>query len=245
MACVQGNRRATAEVVAHRGASAYAPEHTFAAYDLALRQGAEALELDVRATADGELVVIHDPTLERTALDPRAVARLTRADLAALDPALRPLPLDAVLGRYGTRTRWLVELKDPAWTWEGAVAAALDRHGLRSHAVVQSFDPAALRRLHAAAPWLALAPLWERAPASRTLAAVARYAAGVGVRHGAVDAALVMRAHAAGLAVRAWTVNAPREMARLLALGVDGVITDRPDLARAAVGPAAALARAA
>jgi len=234
-------------VIAHRGASAYAREHSFAAYDLALEQGAEVLELDVRATADGELVVLHDATLERTARVRRPVAGLTRADLAALHPALRPLALEAVLARYGDSARWLVELKDPAWPWELSVAEAIQRHGLADRTVVQSFDPAALRRLHDAAPWLAVAPLRRRGPAtSRTLRAIARYATGIGVWHGMVDRTLVLRAHAAGLAVRAWTVNAPHEMARLVALGVDGVITDCPDVARRVVAQAtAAVGRAA
>src|SRR5215210_464846 len=77
--------RPLAEVVAHRGASAYAPENTFAAFDLALAQGADVLELDVRPAADGHLVLVHDPTLERIAGDPRAVAGLSRGALETLD----------------------------------------------------------------------------------------------------------------------------------------------------------------
>src|SRR3712207_255467 len=107
-------------IIAHRGASAYAPEHTFAAYDLALDQGADVLELDVRSTADGELVVVHDATLRRTCGDPRRVDSLGRRDLAALGE-LRPLTLDAVLDRYGAQTRFLLDLKDPRPAWERAV----------------------------------------------------------------------------------------------------------------------------
>src|SRR4051794_27631044 len=101
------------EVIAHPRASASAPQHTLWAYDLALAQGADVLELDVRPTADGELVVLHDPTLLRTAGVPGAVGQMTRADLAAVDAGRRPLGLDVVLERYGRATRWLVELKDP------------------------------------------------------------------------------------------------------------------------------------
>ncbi|MDP8909552.1 MAG: glycerophosphodiester phosphodiesterase [Chloroflexota bacterium] len=238
---------APAEVIAHRGASAYAPEHTLAAYDLALEQGAEALELDVRATADGELLVVHDATLLRTALDPRRVSRLTRVELMALDPLLRPLTLDTVLERYGRHVRLFVELKDPARAWEQRVVTAIARYGLADQAIVQSFDTSALRRLHGAAPWLAIAPLYRFGPATaRRLRAIASYATGIGVWHASVDAALVLRAHAAGVVVRAWTVNSAQQIARLLALGVDGIITDAPDVARAVVGDAtAAAARAA
>jgi glycerophosphoryl diester phosphodiesterase len=232
------------EVVAHRGASARAPEHTLAAYDLALAQGADALELDVRATADGELVVLHDRTLRRTAGDPRAIAHLTIAGLDGLRRERRPLRLDAVLERYGTATRWLVELKDPAPAWEHRVAATLVAHGLAEHAVLQSFDRAALRRVRRQEPRLAVAPLLLRA-GPRRLRAVSRWATAIGVRHQAIDARLVAAAHAHGLAVRAWTVNDACELERLAALGVDGLITDLPDRARAVVAAGADLARAA
>jgi glycerophosphoryl diester phosphodiesterase len=234
------------QVIAHRGASAEAAEHTFEAYDLALAQGADTLELDVRPTADGELVVLHDRTLARTTGDPRRIGECTAGALVELDPAVRPLRLDDVLARYGRTTRWLVELKDPAPAWEGSVVAALARHRVGDLAVVQSFDGPALRRLRRANPWLAVAPLARRRrlPGHAFLDRSAGYAEGIGVRHEAVDLALVAAAHARGLAVRAFTVNEPAEMDRLLALGVDGLITDLPAAARTACG-AGALALAA
>lgn len=229
------------QVIAHRGASAYAAEHTLAAYELALAQGADALELDVRATADGELVVLHDPTLLRTAGDPRAVATMTAHDLDALPAAVRPLRLEAVLARFGRATRWLVDLKDPDPAWEGRLATAIERHGLGEHAVVQSFDRRSLERLHAAAPWLAVAPLYLRPRRVRAeLDTLSTFATGIGVWHASLDRALVLRAHARGLTVRAWTANEPSDVARLLGLGVDGVITDRPDVARAITSSLAA-----
>lgn len=195
------------EVIAHRGASAYAREHTVDAYELALRHGASMLELDVRATADGDLVVVHDATLLRTAQDPRRIARLTRADLLALDPLRRPLTLDAVLERYGRRARLLIDLKHPTRVSEQRIISALTRHGLADDTVVQSFDAAALRRLYRASPSLAVAPLYRLAPTARRLRAITGYAGGIGVWHACIDAALVLRARAAGIAVRAWTVN--------------------------------------
>jgi glycerophosphoryl diester phosphodiesterase len=209
------------DVIAHRGASGHAPEHTFAAYDLALAQGADMLELDVRAR-DGELVVLHDTTTRRTGRE--------------------PLTLDAVLGRYRDRTRWLVELKDPDPSWELEAVAALRRHGLLDRAVVQSFDSAAMRRLRIAAPGLSVAPLWRRRPSVRRLDRIARYATAIGVWHGALDVGLVAAAHARGLGVRAWTVNGADAIDRVLALGVDGVITDLPDVAGAVVRERAATA---
>jgi glycerophosphoryl diester phosphodiesterase len=226
---------APAQVIAHRGASAYAPEHSFDAYDLALVQGADALELDVRSTSDGQLVVLHDTRLLRTAGDHRAIAGVCAAELASIDAALRPPTLDAVLDRYGTATRWLIELKDPTRTSERGVAAALTARGLEKVTIVQSFDAAALRRLRTSTPSLVVAPLYGRAPGARRLRVVARFAAAVGIRHVAVDMTLLLRARSCGLAVRAWTANAPVDIERLVVLGVDGIITDVPDVARAIV----------
>ncbi|HEV2787001.1 MAG TPA: glycerophosphodiester phosphodiesterase [Solirubrobacteraceae bacterium] len=231
---------ATVDVIGHRGASAYVREHTVEAFELALRQGASMLELDVRATAEGDLVAVHDATLLRTAHDPRRISRLTRADLLALDPLRRPLTLDSVLERYGRRTRLLIDLKHPTAGSEQRIISVLKRHGLAGEAIVQSFDTTALRRLRHASPSLAVAPLYRVAPTNRRLRAITSYAGGIGVWHTGIDAALVLRAHAAGIAVRAWTVNDPDEMMRLVALGVDGIITDVPDVAHAVVERAAA-----
>ena len=223
------------EVVAHRGASAYAVENTFAAHDLALEQGADVLELDLRATGDGELVLAHDPTLLRVCGDPRHVGSVDRAAIAGLPRDSRPPGFEDFLARYAARTRLLVDLKDPAPAWERRIPEALERHGLRGRAVVQSFDVAALRRLHEAAPWLPLAVLYGPEDRPRAhLFADAAWAAGVGCWHGHVDAGFVAAARALDLAVRAWTVDDPAEMARLAALGVDAIITNAPDVAVAA-----------
>lgn len=237
----------SAEVIAHRGASAHRAEHTLAAYDLALEQGADLLELDVRPTADGTLVVLHDPTLLRTAGIDRKVAELSHADLHELCGEQAPLTLDAVLRRYGVgrQARLLVELKDPDPSWEHVVAERLAEHDLAGRAVVQSFDTKALRRLRLAHPWLECAALYRRRRGARTLDGLVKYGTGIGVWHHAIDAAFVAAAHARGLAVRAWTVNDPGQVERLLALGVNGIITDRPDMAGGVIARAQALPLAA
>jgi glycerophosphoryl diester phosphodiesterase len=235
-------RNSSAKVIAHRGASGYVAEHTFSAYDLAVEQGADMLELDVRATADGQLVVLHDRTLLRTAGDPCPIDRIRAAALDALDPAVRPVGLDAVLDRYPTAPQWLVELKDATPACAHAVAAALAERGLADRTVVQSFDAKALIRLRSMAPALAVAPLYNRPPSARRIRRVAGFAVGIGVRHTAVDRPLLLQARACGLAVRAWTPNAAAELERLITIGVDGVITDKPDVAREVVDRLEALA---
>jgi glycerophosphoryl diester phosphodiesterase len=200
------------EIIAHRGASAYAPENTIAAFDLAVEQGADALELDVHHSAGGELAVCHDVP----------------------GPGPVCLTLDEVLARYGGATRLVLDLKDPQPEWEGRLLVSLGSAGLLRDALVQSFDHGALRRLHAAAPELQLAALYpELVPADGDLDGVAAFATVIAPWHGAVDAGLVAAAHDHGLRVVTWTANRPRYLERVLGLGVDGVITDVPDVARA------------
>jgi glycerophosphoryl diester phosphodiesterase len=222
-------------VIAHRGASAHAPEHTVVAYDRALADGADWLELDVRRLADGTPVVVHDRTLSRTCGDPRAVADLLPRDLRDIPGG--PLTLAEVLARYGDRARYLVELKDPSTDDGPLVLDVATVLGVRDRVAVQSFGHGALKRLRGRdVPLWALYPVkvpsrWLRMDLGR----VAGWAAGIAPHAASVDAALVAAAHDRGLAVRAYTVNDPAEMERLLAAGVDGLITDAPDLARGVV----------
>lgn len=218
-----------AEVIAHRGASGDAPENTLAAFDLALAQGADALELDVRPAADGSLVTVHDKTLARTTGDERAVEALTAAELRRLDHPAGPTTLDAVLARYGATTRYFIDLKDPAPAWEHRVLDAVERHDVAERVTLQSFDAGALIRLHAAAPALVYSTVYRRADSVEIdLGAVPRFATAIAPWHPHVDADMVARARARGLAVRPWSVDDAAEAERLLALGVSGLFTNLP-----------------
>jgi glycerophosphoryl diester phosphodiesterase len=178
--------RRTAIVIAHRGASATAPEHTIAAYDRAVAQGADYIEQDIQLTADGELVVMHDETLDRTARGPaeacrglvrtKTLAQLRRCDVGSwfndahpelADPAfvgLRIPTLRQVTERYGDDIGYYIETKAPEVQpgLERALLDLLDEQGLtgpgrRSRpAIVQSFSPASLRLVHARQPDLPL-----------------------------------------------------------------------------------------
>ena len=207
-------------VIAHRGASADAPENTLAAFDLALAQGADVLELDVRLF-EGELVTLHDATLERTTGGRR-------------DHPAAPASFAAVLARYGRSTRYLVDLKDPSPAWEGQMLDLLERNEVLDRTTIQSFDLAALERLHARDPGLRIAALYSRADSvGLDVEAIPRYACAVGVHHPEVDEPFVARAHGRGLAVHPWTVDDAREAERLVALGADALITNAPGAARA------------
>jgi glycerophosphoryl diester phosphodiesterase len=207
------------QVIAHRGASAYAPQHSFAAYDLALAMGASALELDLRVAAGGELVVHHDP----------------------LHPDASPLALDDVLARYGRATHYWIELKDAGLAAERALVGALARHGLRACVTIQAFDRASLRRIGRLDRMLPLVALHREGLCPQRLRRRLTWssgAGGIGPHRGSVDAHVVQAAHCRGLTVQPYTVNDPAEMARLVALGVDGIFTDAPDLLREVVDAA-------
>src|SRR5262245_36726479 len=163
---------AGAVVVAHRGASGYAPEHTFASYDLALEQGADYIEQDLQMTADGVLVVLHDDTLDRTARGPaesctgpvseKTLAQLQECEVGSwfneahpdlADPAYDGLAIptmEEVLERYGTDVRYYIETKalDAQPGMEQALLDLLDAAGLGTPAegdrqvFIQSFSPA-------------------------------------------------------------------------------------------------------
>lgn len=245
-------------VIAHRGASGHQPEHTFAAYDMALEMGADYLEHDLRLTRDRVLVVLHDDTLDRTVRGPAArcsgpVAEKTLGDLRHCDAGVwkredaagaRIPTLDSVLSRYAGRARFYIEIKHPeeAPGMESALIGLLTAHRLMpdgpgsTTVIVQSFSGDSLRRLHGRAPALPLVQLFEQGeipqPLAATLAALKEYAVGIAPNHRDVSAELVLAAQRQGLVVHPWTVNDRVEMQRLTELGVDGFFTDYPDRAR-------------
>lgn len=187
--------------LAHRGASAHAPEHTFAAYDLALRLGAGSIEPDVQLTRDGVLVAFHDETLDRTARGPartctgrvrdKTLAQLKTCDVGswfndAFPERARPdyvglrIPtLDEVFRRYGHRTSYCIEIKSPetADRMEERLVALIDRHGLcgpparNGRALVQSFSQPSLEHLRGLAPFLPLFQLYFEHETSETIRA--------------------------------------------------------------------------
>jgi glycerophosphoryl diester phosphodiesterase len=226
-------------LIAHRGASAKATEHTFAAYDLALEMGADMLEVDLRLTADGQLVVVHDRTLLRTVGDERRVSDLRLCDIWEIESPLRPLGLHEIFARYGSQTSYLLDLKAPAPPMEQRVAKAIAHHGLRDRVMVQAFSRRGLQRMRRCDARVSLAQLYSRhTPAALIrddLQRVASFAEAIAPEAGSVNAALVAAAHGLGLRVQPWTVNEPGVISRMLHSGVDGLITDVPDVARALI----------
>jgi glycerophosphoryl diester phosphodiesterase len=212
-------------VLAHRGASRAAAENTPEAFQLALRLGADGVELDARRAARGELVVYHDHQLAGT-----PIRRLVEPPLPGLATAL-----DASVGGLVN-----VELKTDGDAPRGVAAAfcgLLARRGGRDRVLASSFDPAALRTVRALRPDVPTAlVIGADADVGAALIEVARaHHRAIHPKSELVDRLLVEHARALGIALHVWTVNDADEVARLARLGVDGVITDVPDLALAAL----------
>lgn len=228
-------------LIAHRGASAEAPENTLAAFDLALEQGAKALELDVRLSADGVPVAIHDATVERTTDGHGPVAGHTLAQLKALDAGSwfgprfageRVPALEEVLVRYRGKARLQIELKSEEVELPAGVAALVRQHKAEHDIILSSFIKAQLERARPLLPEVPLAWLVRRFNNE-----VIQEAAEAGFQSccppaALVTAELVREAKARGLTVVAWGVRSVEELGRLVGCGAVAATVDWPDRAR-------------
>ena len=245
------------KVHGHRGARAIFPENTLPAFQYAIREGADSIELDVHATKDDVLVVSHDPTLDAPICSgprPKAVIReMTLADLKPWDcgairnpafpkqqtvPGTRLPTLDEVfdLAPQG-RFDFIVEAKlyadRPQLTpapepFAAMVLASIRKHNLESRVVFQSFDFRILHAMKKLAPALRMAALYGGAPMSLVEIGEEAGTRIVNPVSTVVTPERVKEAHAAGFEVNPWTVNTPAEWDRMIAAGVDGIITDDP-----------------
>lgn len=235
--------------VAHRGASAIAPENTMAGFEKALELGADALELDLHLTRDNELVVIHDHTLDRTTDGRGPVQERSLEDLKRLDaggwfgPAFageRIPTLSEVLDRFVGRVPLALEVKAGSAFFPGIeerLVSALRHHSAVEHTAVASFDHFALKRLKEIEPTLRTAALLVGRPVPISTVAAACAAEAVALEASLVTETEVEACRAAGLKLIVWVVNEPAHMRHFIELGVDGIITDRPDLLRLAMTP--------
>ena len=241
---------------AHRGGALLWPENSLLAFRSATAMGADYLELDVHLTRDDEVVVIHDPTLDRTTTGAGPVRDRTLAELAPLrlrdrtgaltDEQIPTLDQVVALAVAGKR-QVLLEIKVDAQRRhypgiEEKVFAVLDRHRFVPFAIVMAFEAETWRRVRRLRPAARAGALYS----ARTLSAGAVEAelqalsqAGVvfvGLNQALVNARVATQARLAGLTLGVWTVNERDAIERFIGQGVSVVITDRPDLAKELLG---------
>ncbi len=235
-------------ILGHRGASADAPENTLPAFELALAQGADGVELDVRLCASGEVVVFHDEALDRLAGRPGRVVQTPWSTLRTLAVSTASgrarIPLLQEVLEALPRTAWVnVELKaDSGWLRLAVRVARLLVDGQhQSHVVVSSFHPASLLAVAAVAPSLRRGFLVEPGrPAWLESGPLALWAGRDAVHPSEreLTEARVRLWHSRGREVSVWTVDEPARARTLRSWGVDSLITNRPGVLCAELGRA-------
>ena len=221
-------------VISHAACGGHAPENTLAGIRKALGFGVDAIEIDVQASADGVPVLMHDLTVDRSTNGSGEVAKLSLAELRALDAGGEPVPtLAEVLALTAGKALLVIEIKQPGI--EERIADVVGEKKALTDAMVWSFFPKALDGMRSAEPRLPAGllvsseslPHWPRMRelALRTgLQAVSVFFAGI-------NQEIARDCQRSGLALYAWTVDGKREMSRLIELGIDGVCTNFPDKA--------------
>jgi glycerophosphoryl diester phosphodiesterase len=226
--------------IAHRGASGHYPENTLAAFAAVIEIGVAMCELDVHLTRDSIAVVIHDPTVDRTTDAKGGIAAKTFAELQRADAGIRfgrqfaglRIPrLEEVFRLTAGRCGLNIELKGV--DTEATVCQLIRTHDAVATALVSSFDWATLARVREIDSRIRLGLLAKDHPQRLLDAASAMQAYSINPNVEIVSAGLCATAHARGLKLYAWTCDDPRRMRRLIADGVDGIMTNYPDRLRA------------
>jgi glycerophosphoryl diester phosphodiesterase len=232
-------------VIAHRGDKAHAPENTLAAFKLAAEKGADAIEFDVKCTADGQVIVLHDQTVDRTTNGTGDVSKLTFTALRNLDAGAwfsgqfngESVPtLSEVFETVGKRLHMNIELTNYATPGDGLVSKVVElvkKHSLQGRMIFSSFLVRNLKTARLLLPEVprglltmpGLLGFWGRTFSWRgDYFALHPYLADV-------TPGLVNRLHAAGKCLNVWTVNGEKDLKKMIGFGVDAIFTDDPGLA--------------
>lgn len=241
-----------AAVIAHRGASGYAPEHTLAAFRGAIEAGADYIEIDLQLTKDGQIIAMHDNTVNRTTNAKGKIASMTLDDIKQLDAGSwfnRHHPMYAreefteqqvpslsdIFVAFGRGTRYILEIKDTQNNpgIEEKLLATIRHFQLEEQVIIQSFDAKSLKKIHRMDDKIELLQLmWYNTPArisSASLDKIKKYATGISPNFPKINAAYVHKVQKSGLRIYPYTVNYQLNMDRALSWGVDGIYTDYPD----------------
>ncbi|SDN12994.1 glycerophosphoryl diester phosphodiesterase [Psychrobacillus sp. OK028] len=238
--------RKQVENVAHRGATGYAPENTIAAFDLAVDMKADYIEIDVQRSKDGELVVIHDTTVDRTTDGTGKVGDLTFEQLRSLDAGSwkeeqfvgETIPtFEEILERYHGKIGILIELKAPELYpgIEDQVSEALKERNLdkpqNEKIIIQSFNFESMKKTNQLLPKVSIGVLTSNS-ADTTLEALqefSTYADWFNPSYGIVTEELVSQVHSLGMQIGSWTVRSQEAADLLFKMRVDAIISDYPD----------------
>lgn len=217
--------------IGHRGARAYEPENTIRSFKRALELGVNAIELDVRRTKDGELVVIHDAEVDRTTNGKGLVSELTLKEVKELSAEKgEKIPtLEEALDFIDRKAKILVELKEVGV--EGRVLDIIRVKNLEDNVIIISFYEEALKRVRELSDRVKTGLIYVRHkdPVGAALSLKAQYLLPM---YKLVYPSLVKRAHENGLKIIVWTINTFEEAEKYAKMGVNGIASDKPDILR-------------
>ncbi|MFJ7471109.1 glycerophosphodiester phosphodiesterase family protein [Peribacillus frigoritolerans] len=223
-------------IIAHRGDSSEAPEHTMPAYEKAIESGADYIEIDLMMTKDGKLVAMHDETVDRTTNGKGKVSDYTLEQLKDLDAGSwfsdeykgeKILSLQEIVDRFEKGTQYYIETKETGM--EEKLLDILSKRNLLDNVVIQSFSSESLMRIHKINKEIPLIQLCESVDVPYLKEnEINQYANGIGLNARLVNGAFVERMHAANLVVHTF-FNKDKEKNQIddvVSYGVDGVFTD-------------------
>jgi len=230
-------------IFGHRGYAAVYPENTMISFKEAQKAGADGIELDVQLSRDKELVVIHDPTVDRTTDGSGSVRELTLDQLKQLNAAhqsktvdFAPIPTlrDVMEWLAGTDLLLNIELKNAVYPYEGMEEKVIDlirEYDMEERVILSSFNHYSLVYCHRLAPDIETAPLYSEGLYMPWVYAESIRAKSIHPKFRAAPNEIIEQCQQAGIAVRPYTVNRKGEMKRLFRVGCSAFITDDPNLA--------------
>ncbi|MCS0653072.1 glycerophosphodiester phosphodiesterase [Cytobacillus firmus] len=240
--------------VSHRGASAYAPEHTIAAYEMGEKMHGDYIELDLQMTKDGHLIAMHDVTLDRTTDGTGSVKDYTLNEIKQLDAGswfnekypyaskaeyegLKVPTLEEVFKKFGKNNSYYIETKSPDVYpgMEKELLRLVEKYKInKNKLLVQSFSPQSLKVMNELDPSIKLVQLISyKANAEITdaeIREIKQYAMGIGPNHTYLNEEYVQKVVNSGLELHPYTVNDKERMKQLINWGVSGMFTNHPDL---------------
>lgn len=245
--------------VAHRGASAYAPEHTLASYQMGEKMMGSYIEIDLQLTSDGHLIAMHDERVDRTTNGTGLVKNMTLKEIKELDAGswfnekyphyakkefkgLQVPTLEEVFKVFGQDADYYIETKSPTVYpgMEEKLLKLLEKYNVTgvnggpSSVIVQSFSPESLKKIHHLNEHIPLVQLLSfSSPEMITdlqLASIKEYASGVGPSFKRIDQEYVEKVRESGLQIHPYTINTKEDMKKALKWGVTGIFTNHPDL---------------
>lgn len=236
-------------VIAHRGASGIAPENTLSAIKEAMAMGADMIELDIRQTRNGTVVIIHDKTVSRTSDGKGSVKDFTFEELGSLDagswfhPGFKneKIPsLDSILQEVKDKAKLLIEVKENRYSGiEKNIVQLLNKHAAKDWCIIQSFETGVLNNIKNLDPSIEIHKLVIgnirglplHIDNCIRLGSIYKYneVAAININFKLLNKKIIQKIHGQGQKVNTWTVNDPEDMKKMIEMDVDGIITNYPD----------------